>query len=147
MMTLLSLRDAGDALPGATFLISPLTDAVHYDGESIRTKAGVDPMFVDPRDQPRHLGLFTDNGRIKSPLLSPVRQNLAGLPPMLIQVGTDEILLSDSERLAKRAEKAGVDTTIQIWEGMWHDFQTFAVIAPEARDAIDDIGEFLEEHI
>jgi len=146
IMTLLSLRDAGTGLPGAAFLISPLTDAVHHDGESMKTKAKVDPMF-DPKDQPRHLGLFTDNAKIKSPLLSPVRQNLAGLPPMLIQVGTDEILLSDSTRLAERAKKAGVDATIQIWDGMWHDFQAFAVITPEARDAIDGIGEFLKKRI
>jgi epsilon-lactone hydrolase len=147
MMTLLSLCNAREALPGAVFLISPLTDAVHHDGESMKTKAKVDPMFIDPKDQPKHMGLFTDNARIKSPLLSPVRQNLSGLPPMLIQVGTDELLLSDSTRLAEGAQKAGVDATIQIWEGMWHDFQSFAVISPEARDAINDIGKFLKKHI
>jgi epsilon-lactone hydrolase len=146
MMTLLSLRDDGSGLPGAAFLISPLTDAVHHDGETMKTKAEIDPMF-DPKDQPRHLRLFTDNARIDSPLLSPVRQSLEGLPPILIQVGTDEILLSDSTRLAESAKKAGVDATLQIWEGMWHDFQAFAVLAPEARDAIDGIGEFLKKHI
>lgn len=73
--------------------------------------------------------------------------NLAGLPPMLIHVGTDEILLSDSTRLAEHAEKAGVDTTIHVWDGMWHVFQSFAVIIPEARDAIDEIGEFLKKRI
>ncbi|MBN2158274.1 MAG: alpha/beta hydrolase [Spirochaetes bacterium] len=146
VMTLLSLRDAGTPLPGAAFLISPLTDAVNFDGESIKTKDGIDPWF-NPKDMPRHLGLFTDNYNIKSPLLSPVRQNLAGLPPLLIHVGTDEILLSDSTRLAERAKKAGVDATIRVWDGMWHVFQSFAVIIPEARDAIEEIGEFLKKRI
>jgi len=146
LMTLISLRDAGTGLPGAAFLLSPLTDAVNYDGETIQTKAGIDPWF-DPKDIPKHLGLFSDNFKIMSPLLSPVRMNLAGLPPILIHVGTDEILLSDSTRLAERAKKAGVDTTIHVWDGMWHVFQSFAVIIPEARDAIDEIGEFLKKRI
>jgi len=190
LMTLISLRDAGTGLPGAAFLLSPLTDAVNYDGETIQTKAGIDPWFdpkdipkhlglfsdnfkimspllspvrmnlgetiqtkagidpwFDPKDIPKHLGLFSDNFKIMSPLLSPVRMNLAGLPPILIHVGTDEILLSDSTRLAERAKKAGVDTTIHVWDGMWHVFQSFAVIIPEARDAIDEIGEFLKKRI
>jgi epsilon-lactone hydrolase len=146
LMTLLSLRDKGIALPGAAFLMSPLTDAVNFDGESFKTKAGIDPWF-NPKDIGRHLGMFSDNYRIKSPLLSPVRQNLAGLPPMLIQVGTDEILLSDSTRLAERAKKAGVDATIQIYEGQWHVFQSFGVIIPEAREAIESIGEFLKKRL
>jgi len=66
---------------------------------------------------------------------------------MLIQVGTDEILLSDSTRLAERAKKAGVDVTLQVYEGLWHVFQTFAVIVPEGRDAIEKIGEFLKNNV
>lgn len=146
VMTLLKLRDTGIPLPAAAVMLSPLTDAVHFDGESQKTKAGIDPWF-DPNDMPRHLALFSDNFRIKSPLLSPVRQNLAGLPPLLIQVGTDEILLSDSTRLAERAKKAGVDATIQVYEGLWHVFQTFGVIIPEARDAIEVIGDFLKKRV
>lgn len=146
VMTLLRLRDTGTPLPAAAVMLSPLTDAVNFDGESQKTKAGIDPWF-DPKDMGRHLGLFSDSFRIKSPLLSPVRQNLAGLPPMLIQVGTDEILLSDSTRLAERAKKAGVDVTLQVYEGLWHVFQTFAVIVPEGRDAIEKIGEFLKNNV
>ena len=92
----------------------------------------------------RHIGLYTRELKIKPPILSPVRLNLGGLPPMLIQVGGDEILLSDSTRLAERAKKAGVDTTIQVWEHMWHVFQSFAVIAPESREAIRSIGDFVK---
>ena len=152
LMTVISLRDAGQQLPAAIFLLSPLTDAVHFDGESLKTRALADPFFRSPELMDhrshelmdRHIGLYTRELKIKPPILSPVRLNLGGLPPMLIQVGGDEILLSDSTRLAERAKKAGVDTTIQVWEHMWHVFQSFAVIAPESREAIRSIGDFVK---
>jgi epsilon-lactone hydrolase len=143
MMTVLSLRDARAPLPAAVFLLSPLTDAVNFDGESMKTRDGIDPWF-NPRNMEKHMAPFTGGLKVKPPILSPVRANLRGLPPMLIQVGSDEILLSDSTRLAERAKQAGVDVSISIWDGLWHDFQTFAVIVPEGRRAINDIGEFLK---
>jgi acetyl esterase/lipase len=147
LMTLLSLRDAGEPATAASVLISPLTDAVHYDGKSYKTRAKFDPFFPHPERRPAHMARYIGGPGEKAPILSPVRGNLKGLPPMLIQVGNDEILLNDSTRLADRAKQAGVDVTIQIWDNMWHDFQTFAVIVPEAREAIDDIGDFLKKHM
>jgi acetyl esterase/lipase len=66
---------------------------------------------------------------------------------MLIQVGSDEILLSDSTRLAERAQDAGVDVTLDVWENMWHVWHMFAGIMPEAKRAIDDVGDFIKNHI
>jgi acetyl esterase/lipase len=64
---------------------------------------------------------------------------------LLIQVGTDEILLSDSTRLAERAQAAGVDVILEVWEGMLHVWQFAASILPEGQQAIDRIGEFIDQ--
>jgi len=146
IMTLLSLRDAGDPLPAAAFMLSPLTDAVHIDGESLKTRAKSDPWFK-PEVIGKHMERYIGGIDPAPPILSPARQNLVGLPPMLIQVGDDEIHLSDSTRLAERAKKAGVDATIEVWDHMWHVFQSFGVIVPEARLAIDHIGAFIRKHL
>jgi monoterpene epsilon-lactone hydrolase len=150
LMTLLSLRETGGPLPAAVFLLSPLTDLVHFDGESYKTRVGSDPVIG--RDNmktvmEKNLAPFIGDIKTKPAILSPVRQNLAGLPPMLIQVGNDEVLLSDSTRLAERAKRAGVDVTIQVWDHMWHVFQVNAIFVPEARQAIGDIGVFLKKHL
>ncbi|MEW5735702.1 MAG: alpha/beta hydrolase [Thermodesulfobacteriota bacterium] len=145
-MTLLSLRDEKTPLPAAAFLISPLTDAVHFDGESRKTRAAFDP-FLSPGATGTHISRYTQNPENPPAILSPVRADLSGLCPLLIQVGTDEILLSDSTRLAERAEKAGVPVTLHVYDHMWHVFQSFAVIVPEARDAIAEIGAFIRKEL
>jgi monoterpene epsilon-lactone hydrolase len=146
LMTILSLRDAGEPLPAAAVLISPLTDAVHADGESLKTRAEADPLFQPDAIGP-HMQRYFGGIDPAPAILSPVRQNLTGLPPMLIQVGSDEVLLNDSTRLAERATQAGVNVTLEVWEDMFHVFQTFAVIIPEARRAIYRIGAFIREHL
>jgi monoterpene epsilon-lactone hydrolase len=78
-----------------------------------------------------------------TPLASPLTADLGGLPPLLIQVGTDEILLSDSTRLAERAKAAGIEVTLEVWEGMPHVWQFVASVVPEGQQAIDHIGEFI----
>jgi epsilon-lactone hydrolase len=146
VMTLLKLREKNMPLPGAAVLISPLTDAVHYEGESLATRAGADPWF-NPKDLGRHLSHFIGTGTNQPAILSPVRADLSGLPPMLVQVGDDEILLSDSTRLVERAKKAGVDATVHVFDHMYHDFQMFAVVVPEAREAIAEMGAFIKKHV
>jgi len=146
LMTLISIRDQGHPLPGAAFLLSPLTDAINFDGESYQTRAGADPWFK-PEVIPSHIERYTKNLTEKPPILSPLNNNLEGLPPMLIQVGRDEILLSDSTRLAERAKDAGVDAALEVWDDMWHVFQAFAVIVPESRQAIANIGDFLQARL
>ncbi len=146
LMTLLSIRDQGYPMPAAAFLLSPLSDAVHFDGESFTTRAHADPWFK-PEDMPKNMSRYTGGGTDLPSILSPLRNSLEGLPPMLIQVGRDEILLSDSTRLAERAKEAGVDASIEIWDDMWHVFQAFGMIVPEARQAIAHIGDFLQTRL
>jgi acetyl esterase/lipase len=146
LMTLLSLREVGEPLPAAVFFISPLTDAVHLDGESMKSRADTDPL-LSPDIVEECMASYI--GDIDSPpsILSPIRHPLTGMPPMLIQVGSDEILLSDSTRLAERAKQAGVDVTIEVWGHMWHVFQAFGIYMPESRIAVDHIGAFIKKHI
>ena len=88
-------------------------------------------------------GLYLNGHTARDPLASPIHADLRGLPPLLIQVGTEETLLDDSTRLARRAEEAGVPVTLEIFEGMPHVWHLFADYLPEAQQAIDKIGEFV----
>jgi len=146
LMTLLSLRDAGDPLPAAAFMLSPVGDLINFDGESYTSRAELDPMCSLKSSQiiaDYFIGPLT----VKPPILSPIRQNLGGLPSLLIQVGDHEVLLSDSTRLAERAKEAGVDVTLEVWDNMWHGFQALAAILPEAEQAMNNIGEFIKKHL
>jgi acetyl esterase/lipase len=82
---------------------------------------------------------------LRNPLASPLHGDPAGLPPLLLQVGTREILLSDSTRFADKARGAGVDVTLEVEEGLIHVWQMFPDV-PEAQDAVIRIGEFIERH-
>jgi monoterpene epsilon-lactone hydrolase len=141
MAMLLSLRDAGVPLPAAACLLSPWLDLTG-SGESMQTRAASDPWF-----RPEFLPLITRHycaaAQLRNPLVSPVYANLANLPPLYIQVGEDEILLSDSTRLAEAARSLGGAVEIEIWPGMWHVFQAFAGQVPESRKAVENIGAFL----
>ncbi len=150
LMTLLSLRDAGEALPAAAFMISLWGDLVNFDGGSYKNRAELDFMCSLEGNQissDYYFGSLT----VKPPILSPIRQNLEGLPNLLVQVGDHEILLSDSTRLAERAKEAGVDVTgvdvtLEIWDNMWHIFQFFAPFVPEGNQAIKNISKFVKNN-
>ena len=139
--TLLSLRDSKTPLPAAAAPISPWTDLA-ATGESLKTRAKVDPMVGDSGLAPmaKH---YAGSHDLKHPLVSPLYANLEGLPPLLIHVGDAEILLSDSTRIAERAKAAGVDVTLEVWPDMVHVWHVFAKILPEGQQAIDRIGEFV----
>ena len=77
------------------------------------------------------------------PLLSPLFADSAGLPPMLIHVGGDEVMLDDSRKFAEKAKAAGVPVTYKMFDGMWHVFHTAGQSLPESRKAIDEIGDFV----
>jgi len=146
MATLLALRHAGDPLPGAAVLLSPFLD-VTGSGESVTTRADIDPWF-NPEDLPVVARYYCpDETEWRNPLVSPVFANVAGLPPMLIQVGDHEILLSDSTRLANKLAKAGVDVELEVWPEMWHVFQFFVGKMPESRQAIVKIGDYIRRSI
>ncbi len=142
--TLLSLRDEGVPLPRVGVCISPWAD-LKGTGESLSTRAELDPFFDSQMIDAS--ALYAGENDLGSPLISPVYADLTGLPPLLIHVGTDEILLSDSTRLAQNAKSAQVDVTLKIWERMWHNFHTLAPFMPEANKAIGEIGTFLDRQL
>jgi monoterpene epsilon-lactone hydrolase len=112
-------------------------------GESMETRADADP-WLSPDASRVTPALYLRDVDRRHPLVSPIYADLSGLPSMLVHVGNDEILLSDSSRLVNRAQAAGVEVTFKVWDEMWHVFQTFAI--PEGQQAIDEIGEFVRKH-
>lgn len=144
LMTLLSLRDAGDPLPAAAFMLSPFLDLLNFDGESYISRAELDVSTLEGAKFTA--GIYIDAALIPPPpLLSPLNQDLRSLPKLFVQVGDHEILLSDATRLTDRARAAGVDVTLEIWEGMCHAFHFFSAMVPEARQAIDNVGHFVRK--
>lgn len=142
--TLLTLKESGDPLPAAAFVISPWVDLA-VTGETIATKADVDPMFTETNI--RYMAqLYAGNADLRSPLISPLYADLNGLPPVLIHVGTSEMLLSDSLRMAEALQKAGVDCVLREWEDLFHVFHS-VVRLPEAKIAIQEIASFVSKHI
>ncbi len=142
MATLLELRDADDPLPAAAVLLSPFLD-VTASGKSIQTRAQRDPIF-DAKDVGRIAEFYCEPHQVLFPQISPVFADVEGLPAMYIQVGDDEILLSDAERIADECVAAGIDVTLEIWPEMWHVFQIFVGKMPESRRAIGKIGDFIQ---
>ena len=138
---LLTLRDQGITLPVAAVCLSPMTD-LSLSGESWETNAKKD-LVINPRIAEQVPSLYLPGKDPCLPLASPLFADLYGLPPLLIQVGSDERLLSDSTRLAERARLAGVDVTLEVWPNMPHVWQIAARMLPEARQAVDKIGEFI----
>jgi acetyl esterase/lipase len=110
------------------------------------TKAGDDPIVS--REMLRGWAkLYLGDNGARTPLASPLYADLHGLPPLLIQVGSAEVLLDDATRLAERASNPGVETTLELWPEMIHVWHTFAAILPEGRQAIARIGEFVRTHL
>ncbi len=144
MAVLLSLRDAGDPLPAAGICISAWVD-MEGTGESLTTKADVDPM-IKPEMIPALREMYIGDRDPLTPLASPLYADLKGLPPLLIQVGSAEILLDDSTRLAQKAKEAGVDATLEVWDDMVHAWHMFAYMLPEAQQAIERMGDFVRQH-
>ena len=144
--TLVNLKDLGHPLPGAAFTLSPWVDLEGL-GDSMETRAAEDPMIQKDglsRFAEFYLGGTTDP---KTPLAAPLYADLSGLPPMLIQVGTAEVLLDDSIRIEEKVRSAGGSVELQQYEGMILVFQAFAPIVPESVDAIEKIGAFIKSHL
>jgi epsilon-lactone hydrolase len=137
---LVALRDAGEALPAAAVLMSPTVDLTS-SGASMTERVDQDP-FSTPAMLRQFAADYLAGADPKTPLASPLFASLAGLPPLLIQEGTADLLLSDSERLAAAAAEAGVDVTLEISEGLPHVYQLM-LGTPEAAEATDRIGKFL----
>lgn len=150
LAAMISLRDAGQELPAAAVLISPWVD-LECSGETMLENA-------DPRHLAQRASLLSNAAQYlngahpRQPLASPLYADLSDLPPLLIQAGTAETLLSDARRLASRAGAAGVDVRLEEWEGMIHEWHLLAALLPaddpltEAEAAIERIASFVREH-
>jgi|TARA_B100001105_G_scaffold164403_1_gene132190 acetyl esterase/lipase len=149
LATMVAARDAGDRLPACLYLLSPWTDLT-LSGETHQTKRSVDPLI--PRGGIEgHLQLMEDmidgyrgGADAGHPGISPLFADLTGLPPILVQVGADETLLSDSTMLADRAEAVGVEVDLDVVDGMWHVWQILAPMLPESRTALDRASTFIQ---
>jgi monoterpene epsilon-lactone hydrolase len=142
----LAARDAGLPMPAAIVAFSPGADATRT-GMSMVTKAEADPL-LDRASLDRLSSLYVVGQDRRDPLLSPaVTADLAGLPPMLVQVGTNEMLLDDARRLALRASDAEVDVILDITAKVPHVFQSFTGVLDEAGEALDRAALFLRQHL
>ena len=141
--TLVALRDQGEPLPSAAIPVSPWAD-MEATGESMKTKAEVDPL-VSRQDLLMFAKTYLGEKDPRIPLASPLYADLKGLPPLLILVGTAEVLLDDAVRLAARAREAGLEVILEPWEDMIHMWHLFPML-PEAQQAMDRIGDFVKKH-
>jgi acetyl esterase/lipase len=142
---LVALKHAGLAQPTAAALMSPWADLT-LSGNSISAKAAVDPALT-PEGLARRAADYLPDGDSASGLVSPIFADLTGLPPLLIQAGSHEILLDDATRLAARAAAADVAVTLEITPGVPHVFQGFAAMLDEGDAALTSAGEFLRAHL
>jgi len=138
----LKLKEQGRLLPKGLVLMSPWTDLTS-SGESFREKEDLDPVLNASYIE-RMIYAYAEGKDLQDPYLSPLFGNFEGFPPTYIQVGSNEILLSDSIRLKEKMQAAGVNVKLDVFEGMWHVFQ----MAPfkTAYDAMDkNVGFIIDE--
>jgi monoterpene epsilon-lactone hydrolase len=139
LATLLALKAAGDPLPACAVGLSPWTD-LEGEGPTAEPGAVDDPMLT--AEGLRSSGRQYAAADLRNPLAAPLHGELEDLPPLLLQVGTREVLLSDSTRFAEKARAAGVEVTLEIEDGLIHVWHMFPDV-PEAQSAIERIGAFI----
>lgn len=146
LATLLSLRDTGDPMPSAAFLLSPHTDFVRFDSSTYETNAAADPL--GNRETSRQCArIYTGLEEWNDHHLYPVGADLRGLPAILVHVGGDEVLLGECQELVRHAKTAGVTAELVVWEHMWCAFQLMAGIMLEGTESINLIGQFVQQHL
>jgi epsilon-lactone hydrolase len=143
--TMVNARDHGLALPAAAYLMSPYVDLT-LAGTTMDTKAGIDPLLSRELLQPRVID-YTQGQDAALGLISPIFADLSGLPPLIIQAGSHEVLLDDAVRLAGQAAAADVEVTLAITPGVPHVFQGFSGMLDEAAVALDRAGELLSGYL
>jgi acetyl esterase/lipase len=139
---LIHLRDHNRPLPAAAVCLSPAPDLT-FSGESWVFNSKKD-LMLDERKERRAIEIYLRGADPRAPLASPYFGDLRGLPPLLIQIGSHELLLSDATRVAEKAKEAGVDVTLEVWPEMQHEWQFAAKVLPEGKRAISNIGAFVE---
>jgi acetyl esterase/lipase len=143
--TLVNARDHGLPLPAAAFVMSPYADLT-LGGTTMETKGDVDPLLSREALQAR-IPDYTAGQDPALDLISPIFADLSGLPPLIIQAGSHEVLLDDAIRLARQAATADVEVTLDITPGVPHVFQAYSPILDEAGAALDRAGQLLSAHL
>ena len=138
------LKDRGRTLPAGIVAMSPWTDLT-ASGPSYDDNFEKDPLFGNTRDSLIYNKDYVGENDPRNPYISPLFGDYEGFPPMLLQVGSIEIMLSDSQLVAEKAKEAGVSVKLTVYEGMFHIFQMAMKLLPESREAWMEIGRFLEE--
>ncbi|HUO40228.1 MAG TPA: alpha/beta hydrolase [Mycobacterium sp.] len=145
LATAVRLWDAGAPLPAALVCIAPWAD-LSCSGESMRTRARRERM-LSPGGLALDARRYANGENLRNPLISPLFADLRGLPPLLIQVGDDEILLDDATRLAAKAEAARVSVTLHVWPRLWHIWHLYAGLMPEPGAAMRVFADFIAEQV
>ena len=139
---LMELRDSGNPLPPAAACLSPVTD--------LTSKHNLRKGFKDPLLPPKAVKLYSQSyvghSDACDPLISPVFGDLRGLPPLLVHVGEDEILLDDAIRITRLAKSADINVRLEIYPRMWHVWQLYLGL-PQAVQSLGDIAQFLQSHL
>jgi acetyl esterase/lipase len=143
--TLVNARDHGLPRPAAAFVMSPYADLT-LSGATMETKRAADPLLSRENLQARVTD-YTSGHDAALGLISPIFADLTGLPPLIIQAGTHEVLLDDAVRLAQQAATADVQVTLDITPGVPHVFQAYYPILDEATAALDRAGQLLSAHL
>jgi monoterpene epsilon-lactone hydrolase len=144
LATLVQIRDLGLPSPAAGVCLSPWVDLEGL-GATMDENERFD--YISRRAIGQYRKRFVRDSEVRHPLAAPLYADLRGLPPLLIQCGSAEVLLDDSRRVAARAREAGVDVTFHVWEDMIHVWQLFAFMIPQGAAAIDEIGDFVRERV
>jgi acetyl esterase/lipase len=143
--TLVTAREAGLPMPSCAFLMSPYADLT-LSGETLTERQSLDPIMTLEGLRVR-APEYVAGADASDPLISPIFGDLSGLPPLLIQVGSHEILLSDALRLAARAATSDVAVTLDVTPGVPHVFQGYAGLLDEAAAALDRASDFVQAHL
>lgn len=145
LAALLRLSKSGQALPAAVAALAPWTD-LSVSGDSVATNRRADPYI--PAELLRPVAAaYLQGADPRAPEASPLFGDFSGFPPMLIHVGSTEVLLDDALRLGRSAKQSGVDVTVKSWQGLPHVFQLFSPLVPEGRRSLQELGAFLRHHL
>lgn len=144
LATLLALRDAKATLPAGAFAISPVTDLLNHERGSRRSNELLDPLLPGPGSRgldTRALYVGGNRKLLTHPYVSPIHGDFRRLPPLLLQVGSTEVLLDDSTLLVEKARAAGVDAEVEVWDEVPHVWHGMPM--PESGRAIDHLADFV----
>lgn len=140
-----SIKSSNMKMPAAAVCLSPWADLTG-SGDSILTNARKD-ILLNINNLNKSADIYVGKADIKDRLISPLFGTMESFPPLLIQVGSDELLLSDSVSFSEKARKSGVDVTLEIWQDMQHVWQFAGAMVPESLRAIQAIGKFIDSKV